>query len=72
MSIAEEFMSVEAPGLRTSIVRHVGRRSGRTYPYGERTDWAKNVRATVTQLNNPRGITLSVITGLYSKSLDVT
>jgi deazaflavin-dependent oxidoreductase (nitroreductase family) len=46
----------------TSIVRHVGRRSGRTYetpvvavehddcfliaiPYGERTDWTKNVLA---------------------------
>lgn len=46
----------------TSIVRHVGRRSGRTYetpviavehddsflialPYGERTDWMKNVLA---------------------------
>jgi deazaflavin-dependent oxidoreductase (nitroreductase family) len=48
---------------RTSIVRHVGRRSGRTYetpvmavehdddvlialPYGERTDWMKNVLAS--------------------------
>ncbi len=48
---------------RTSIVRHVGRRSGRTYetpvvavehddsfliaiPYGERTDWVKNVLAS--------------------------
>jgi deazaflavin-dependent oxidoreductase (nitroreductase family) len=47
----------------TSIVRHVGRRSGRTYenpvvavehddsfliaiPYGERTDWTKNVLAS--------------------------
>jgi deazaflavin-dependent oxidoreductase (nitroreductase family) len=47
----------------TSIVRHVGRRSGRTYgtpvvavehddgflialPYGDRTDWAKNVLAS--------------------------
>ncbi|MGO8861936.1 MAG: nitroreductase family deazaflavin-dependent oxidoreductase [Acidimicrobiales bacterium] len=47
----------------TSIVRHVGRRSGRTYetpvvaveqddsflialPYGERTDWMKNVVAS--------------------------
>ncbi len=47
----------------TSIVRHVGRRSGRTYetpvvavehddsflialPYGERTDWMKNVLAS--------------------------
>jgi deazaflavin-dependent oxidoreductase (nitroreductase family) len=47
----------------TSVVRHVGRRSGRNYetpvvavehdddflialPYGERTDWAKNVLAS--------------------------
>ena len=47
-------------GSGTSVVRHVGRRSGRTYetpvvavqhddrflialPYGERTDWLKNV-----------------------------
>jgi deazaflavin-dependent oxidoreductase (nitroreductase family) len=47
-------------GSNTSVVRHVGRRSGRTYetpviaaqhddsflialPYGERTDWLKNV-----------------------------
>ncbi len=47
-------------GSKTSVVRHVGRRSGRTYetpviaaqhddtflialPYGERTDWLKNV-----------------------------
>jgi len=50
-------------GSRTSVVRHVGRRSGRTYetpviavqhddnflialPYGERTDWLKNVLGT--------------------------
>ena len=49
-------------GTKTSVVRHVGRRSGRTYqtpvvvarhddsflialPYGERTDWLKNVLA---------------------------
>ncbi len=49
----------------TSVVRHVGRRSGRSYetpvvavehdnsflialPYGERTDWAKNVVASGT------------------------
>ncbi len=47
-------------GSNTSVVRHVGRRSGRTYetpvisaqhddsflialPYGQRTDWLKNV-----------------------------
>src|SRR5437868_215382 len=50
-------------GSKTSVVRHVGRRSGLTYdtpvvavecddgfvialPYGERTDWTKNVLAT--------------------------
>jgi deazaflavin-dependent oxidoreductase (nitroreductase family) len=49
-------------GSSTSVVRHVGRRSGRTFetpvvaarrddgflialPYGERTDWLKNVLA---------------------------
>ncbi len=49
-------------GTATSVVRHVGRRSGRAYqtpvvaarrddsflialPYGERTDWLKNVLA---------------------------
>ena len=49
-------------GSNTSVVRHIGRRSGRTYetpviavqhgetflialPYGERTDWLKNVLA---------------------------
>ena len=49
-------------GTATSVIRHVGRRSGRTYqtpvvvarhddsflialPYGERTDWLKNVLA---------------------------
>jgi deazaflavin-dependent oxidoreductase (nitroreductase family) len=49
-------------GSSTSVIRHVGRRSGRTYqtpviaakhddsfvialPYGERTDWLKNVLA---------------------------
>jgi deazaflavin-dependent oxidoreductase (nitroreductase family) len=49
-------------GSGTAVVRHVGRRSGRTYetpvtavardesflialPYGERTDWLKNVLA---------------------------
>ena len=48
---------------KTSVVRHIGRRSGRTYetpvvavehedsvlialPYGERTDWMKNVLAS--------------------------
>jgi deazaflavin-dependent oxidoreductase (nitroreductase family) len=49
-------------GSSTSVIRHVGRRSGRTYqtpviavqhgesfvialPYGQRTDWLKNVLA---------------------------
>lgn len=49
-------------GAATSVIRHVGRRSGRTYqtpvvvarhddsflialPYGQRTDWLKNVLA---------------------------
>jgi deazaflavin-dependent oxidoreductase (nitroreductase family) len=52
-------------GSNTSVVRHVGRRSGKTYstpvvavqhadcffialPYGERTDWQKNVLASGT------------------------
>jgi deazaflavin-dependent oxidoreductase (nitroreductase family) len=58
-------------GSSTSIVRHVGRRSGRTYqtpiiaaqhgdsflialPYGERTDWLKNVldKGTATIITN--------------------
>jgi deazaflavin-dependent oxidoreductase (nitroreductase family) len=57
----------------TSVVRHIGRRSGRSYetpvvavehedsflialPYGERTDWMKNVLAseTATVLTNGR------------------
>src|SRR5438105_7113085 len=50
-------------GSNTSVIRHIGRRTGRTYetpivavehddgflialPYGERTDWMKNVLAT--------------------------
>ncbi|HKC27301.1 MAG TPA: nitroreductase family deazaflavin-dependent oxidoreductase [Jatrophihabitans sp.] len=50
-------------GSKTALVRHVGRRSGRSYetpvvavdhgdgvlialPYGERTDWLKNVLAS--------------------------
>ncbi len=61
----------------TSIVRHIGRRSGRTYetpvvavehddsfliaiPYGERTDWVKNVladgKATVVTHGQTYGI----------------
>ena len=54
--------SAGKPGSTTSIVRHVGRRSGRTYdtpvvavehgdgflialPYGDLTDWTKNILA---------------------------
>jgi len=54
--------SAVKPGSNTSIVRHVGRRSGRTYdtpvvavehrdgflialPYGDLTDWTKNIVA---------------------------
>ena len=60
-------------GSKTSIVRHVGRRSGRTYqtpviaarhddsflialPYGQRTDWLKNVlgKGSATIVTNGR------------------
>jgi deazaflavin-dependent oxidoreductase (nitroreductase family) len=60
-------------GSTTSVVRHVGRRSGRTYetpviavrhddgflialPYGERTDWLKNVlgKGSATIVTNGR------------------
>ena len=60
-------------GSGTSVVRHVGRRSGRTYetpvvvarhddsflialPYGERTDWLKNVlgKGSATIVTNGR------------------
>jgi deazaflavin-dependent oxidoreductase (nitroreductase family) len=60
-------------GSGTSVVRHVGRRSGRAYqtpviaaqhddsflialPYGERTDWLKNVlaRGSATIVTNGR------------------
>ena len=61
----------------TSIVRHVGRRSGRTYetpvvaverddgflialPYGERTDWLKNVVAAGTASVVSHGRTFQV------------
>jgi deazaflavin-dependent oxidoreductase (nitroreductase family) len=54
--------SAGTEGSNTSVVQHVGRRSGRTYqtpvvavehddtflialPYGQRTDWLKNVLA---------------------------
>ena len=60
-------------GSNTSVIRHVGRRSGRTYetpvvavphddsflialPYGERTDWLKNVlgKGSATIVTNGR------------------
>jgi deazaflavin-dependent oxidoreductase (nitroreductase family) len=55
--------SAGTAGSKTSVVRHVGRRSGRAYetpvvavehddslwialPYGDRTDWLKNIIAS--------------------------
>ena len=76
----------------TSVVRHVGRRSGRTFdtpviaaehedsffiglPYGERTDWLKNVLAKgsatlVTggrtyEIVNPRVIAIAAATAYF-------
>jgi deazaflavin-dependent oxidoreductase (nitroreductase family) len=62
---------------RTSIIRHVGRRTGRTYetpvvaaehddsfliaiPYGDRTDWVKNVLASGTATVVTHGRTYGV------------
>jgi len=62
---------------KTSVVRHIGRRSGRTYetpvvavehedsvlialPYGERTDWMKNVLASGHATLVSRGQTYEV------------
>ena len=79
-------------GSRTSVVQHVGRRSGRTYetpviaaqhgdsflialPYGERTDWLKNVlgkgsAAIVTngrtyEVDRPEVIPMAEATGYF-------
>ena len=79
-------------GSSTSVVRHVGRRSGRTYetpvvavphddsflialPYGERTDWLKNVldkgsAAIMTnghtyQVDRPEVIPMAEATGYF-------
>ena len=79
-------------GSGTSVVRHVGRRSGRTYetpviaarhedrflialPYGERTDWLKNVlgkgsAAIVTsghtyEVDRPEVIPMAEATGYF-------
>jgi deazaflavin-dependent oxidoreductase (nitroreductase family) len=79
-------------GTATSVVRHVGRRSGRTYqtpvtvarhddsflialPYGERTDWLKNVlaagSATITtdgnsyDVDRPEVIPMAELTGYF-------
>lgn len=76
----------------TSIIRHVGRRSGRTYetpvvavahddsfliaiPYGERTDWTKNVlasgKATIVsrgqsfEVERPRVVPMNEATGYF-------
>src|SRR5262249_40216510 len=64
-------------GSNTSVVRHVGRRSGHTYetpvvavqhddsffialPYGERTDWLKNVLASGSAAILTKGHTYEV------------
>ena len=79
-------------GSSTSVIRHVGRRSGQTYetpviaarhedkvlialPYGERTDWLKNVlrkgsAAIVTsghiyQVDRPEVIPMAEATGYF-------
>ena len=79
-------------GSNTSVVRHVGRRSGRTYqtpviavrhddkflialPYGQRTDWLKNVldkgSATIVtnghtyQVDRPEVIPMAEATGYF-------
>jgi deazaflavin-dependent oxidoreductase (nitroreductase family) len=79
-------------GSTTSVVRHIGRRSGRTYqtpvvavqhsdsflialPYGERTDWLKNVlhagsAAIVTngrtyEIDRPEVIPMAEATGYF-------
>jgi deazaflavin-dependent oxidoreductase (nitroreductase family) len=79
-------------GSGTSIVRHTGRRSGRTYdtpvivaehdgsffialPYGERTDWLKNVLAEggatlvtngrTCQVERPEVIPMAEATGYF-------
>jgi deazaflavin-dependent oxidoreductase (nitroreductase family) len=79
-------------GSSTSVVRHVGRRSGRTYetpviaaqhddsflialPYGQRTDWLKNVlgkgsAAIVTngrtyEVDRPEVIPMAEATGYF-------
>ena len=79
-------------GSNTALVRHVGRRSGRSYqtpvvavahgddflialPYGERTDWLKNVLAARTatlvvdgrtyDLDRPEVIPMATATGYF-------
>jgi len=79
-------------GSGTSVVRHVGRRSGRTYqtpviaaqhadkflialPYGQRTDWLKNVldkgSATIVtnghtyEVDRPEVIPMAEATGYF-------
>jgi deazaflavin-dependent oxidoreductase (nitroreductase family) len=84
--------SAGTEGSGTSFVRHVGRRSGRTYetpvvavehddgflialPYGERTDWLKNVVADGTasvvshgrtfRVDQPQVIPMAEATGYF-------
>ncbi len=79
-------------GSNTSLIRHVGRRSGKAYetpvvavqhdhsvfialPYGERTDWLKNVLASgraevVTEgtphsVNRPEVVAMKDVTGYF-------
>jgi deazaflavin-dependent oxidoreductase (nitroreductase family) len=81
-------------GSGTSVVRHVGRRSGRTYqtpviaaqhgdsflialPYGERTDWLKNVlsegSATIVtngqayQVDRPQVVPIAEVTSYFRR-----
>src|SRR5499427_5410381 len=84
--------SAGSSGSGTSVVRHVGRRSGRSYqtpvvavehedsflialPYGERTDWLKNVlgkgSATIVtnghayEVDRPEVIAMAEATGYF-------
>ena len=79
-------------GSSTSVIRHVGRRSGKAYetpvvaaehddsffialPYGERTDWLRNVLAsgqaeivtegTPTAVDRPEVVAMQGVTGYF-------
>ena len=73
----------------TSVVRHVGRHSGRSYetpvvvavhndsflialPYGERTDWSKNVLASGTTIVLTHGQAYEVDQPLVIQMTDAT